>query len=35
MTGVEAIPGTLIGLGLMWWLGVRRMGADASHAVSA
>ena len=25
MTGVEAIPGTLIGLGLMWWLGVRQM----------
>ena len=23
MTGVEAIPGALLGLGLMWWLGVR------------
>ena len=25
LTGVEAIPGTLIGLGLMWWLGVRQL----------
>jgi len=29
MTGVEAIPGTLIGLGIMWWLGVRQMSAHA------
>jgi hypothetical protein len=24
VTGIEAIPGTLLGLGLMWWLGVRQ-----------
>ena len=29
LTGVEAIPGTLIGLGIMWWLGVRQMAAEA------
>ena len=29
MTGVEAIPGTLIGLGIVWWLGVRQMAAEA------
>src|SRR4051812_49448310 len=29
MTGVEAIPGTLIGLRLMWWLGVRQINARA------
>lgn len=25
LTGLEAIPGTLIGLGIFWWLGVRQM----------
>jgi hypothetical protein len=35
LTGVEAIPGTLIGLGLMWWLGVRKMTAEAPRVVSA
>jgi hypothetical protein len=25
LTGVEAIPGTLLGLGVMWWLGVRQL----------
>ena len=35
LTGVEAIPGTLIGLGLMWWLGVRKLAAEAPRAVSA
>jgi hypothetical protein len=24
-TGLEAIPGALLGLGLMWWLGVRQL----------
>ena len=35
MTGVEAIPGTLIGLGIVWWLGVRQMAAEAPRTVSA
>ena len=35
MTGVEAIPGTLIGLGMMWWLGVRQLAAEAPRTVSA
>ncbi len=34
-TGVEAIPGTLIGLGIMWWLGVRKMAAEAPRMASA
>jgi hypothetical protein len=25
LTGVEAIPGALLGLGVMWWLGVRAL----------
>jgi hypothetical protein len=25
VTSVEAIPGTLIGLGIVWWLGVRQI----------
>jgi hypothetical protein len=29
LTGVEAIPGTLLGLGLMWWLGVRKLREQA------
>ena len=28
LTGLEAIPGTLIGLGLCWWLGVRQLAAQ-------
>ena len=35
LTGVEAIPGTLIGLGIMWWLGVRQLSANASRTASA
>jgi hypothetical protein len=35
LTGVEAIPGTLIGLGIMWWLGVRKMAAEAPRIASA
>ena len=35
LTGVEAIPGTLIGLGIMWWLGVRQMSAEAPRVASA
>jgi len=27
-TGVEAVPGALAGMGLMWWLGVRQMRAQ-------
>jgi hypothetical protein len=29
LTGIEAIPGTLIGLGVVWWLGVRDINAQA------
>jgi hypothetical protein len=28
MTGVEAVPGALLGMGLMWWLGVRQLNAE-------
>jgi hypothetical protein len=28
LTGVEAIPGALLGMGLMWWLGVRQINAE-------
>ena len=35
MTGVEAIPGTLIGLGIMWWLGVRQMAAEPPRTAAA
>jgi hypothetical protein len=31
LTSVEAIPGTLIGLGLMWWLGVRQIAAARTN----
>jgi len=31
LTGVEAIPGTLIGLGLTWWLGVRQIRAAETN----
>jgi hypothetical protein len=24
-TGLEAVPGALLGMGVMWWLGVRQM----------
>jgi len=27
LTGLEAIPGTLIGLGICWWLGMRELAA--------
>ena len=29
-TGLEAIPGALLGMGLMWWLGVRQMRAEGT-----
>ena len=32
MTGVEAIPGALLGMGLMWWLGVRQINAQGAAA---
>jgi len=32
MTGVEAIPGALLGMGLMWWLGVRQINAQGGPA---
>jgi hypothetical protein len=35
LTGVEAIPGTLIGLGLTWWLGVRQLAAEPVRTVEA
>jgi hypothetical protein len=25
LTGLEAVPGALLGMGLMWWLGLRQM----------
>ena len=28
LTGFEAIPGALAGMGLFWWLGVRQMRAQ-------
>ena len=31
-TGLEAIPGALLGLGLMWWLGVRQLRAEGRLA---
>jgi hypothetical protein len=31
LTGFEAIPGALIGMGLMWWLGVRQINEQQSH----
>jgi len=31
-TGLEAIPGALAGLGLMWWLGVRQLRAEGRLA---
>jgi len=34
LTGFEAIPGTLMGLGLMWWLGVRQMNATNTPALA-
>jgi hypothetical protein len=34
LTGIEAIPGTLIGLGICWWLGVRQMGQQEPSATS-
>ncbi len=35
LTGVEAIPGTLLGLGLMWWLGIRQLAAEAPRTAAA
>ena len=32
LTGVEAIPGALLGMGLMWWLGVRQINAQGGPA---
>jgi len=26
LTGLEAIPGALAGMGLIWWIGVRQLG---------
>ena len=31
-TGLEAIPGTLIGLGIVWFWGVRDQNAATAHA---
>ena len=32
-TGVEAVPGALAGMGLMWWLGVRQLSSqELQHA---
>lgn len=32
LTGFEAIPGALAGMGFMWWLGVRQMRAAGATA---
>jgi hypothetical protein len=32
LTGFEAIPGALMGMGLMWWLGVREIKQQRQHA---
>ena len=32
LTGIEAIPGCLMGLGLFWWLGVRQINQKARPA---
>lgn len=34
LTGLEAIPGTLIGLGITWYLGVRQLAAQAPRQAS-
>ena len=35
LTGLEAVPGALLGMGFMWWLGIRQIqaqgGALPSH----
>ena len=31
-TGLEAIPGALIGMGLVWWLGVRQINQQRPEA---
>jgi hypothetical protein len=30
LTGLEAIPGAVMGMGLMWWLGVRQINQQAA-----
>ena len=32
LTGLEAVPGALIGLGVTWWLGVRQINQQAAAA---
>ncbi len=32
LTGFEAIPGALLGMLLMWWLGVRQINEQRAHA---
>jgi hypothetical protein len=32
-TGLEGIPGAVIGMAIMWWLGVRQERALGQHAV--
>ena len=32
LTGLEAVPGALLGMGLMWWLGVRQIRAQGGAA---
>jgi hypothetical protein len=29
LIGLEAIPGALLGMGLVWWIGVRQLGDQA------
>jgi hypothetical protein len=31
--GLEAIPGAVLGMGLVWWIGVRQMAAQGQTAV--
>ncbi len=32
LTGFEAVPGALLGMGFMWWLGVRQINQQQQHA---
>jgi hypothetical protein len=33
LTGIEAIPGAVIGMGVMWWLGLRKSAEHEQHAL--
>ena len=33
LTGVEAIPGAVAGMGFVWWLGIRQTSEHEQHAL--